>query len=119
MHDACTKAYVLFVTVLDCLVAVVRAGRRVHWRVGRFWSAIPAGWTHTACRTTLATTMSMPCSGARTTASGAYNITHIVVDVNEIERDHVDIRAINALAYRVASNGRCVALWPSGYSSSK
>ena len=48
-----------------------------------------------------------------------YNITHIVVDVNEIERDHVDIRAINALAYRVASNGRCVALWPSGYSSSK
>jgi hypothetical protein len=35
-----------------------------------------------------------------------YNVTHIVLDVQELERDSVDITAINGMGYRVASNGR-------------
>ena len=35
------------------------------------------------------------------------NATHIVLDVQELARDEVDVTAINGLAYRVASNGRC------------
>ncbi len=37
-----------------------------------------------------------------------YNVTHIVLDVQELERDSVDVTAVNGMAYRVASNGRCV-----------
>lgn len=35
-----------------------------------------------------------------------YNITHITVDWNEVNRDQVNMRRLNAFAYRVASNGR-------------
>ncbi len=37
-----------------------------------------------------------------------YNVTHIVVDVQHIARDRISLHHINALAYRVASNGRSV-----------
>lgn len=37
-----------------------------------------------------------------------YNITHITVDWAEVRRDSVNIRRLNAHAYRVASNGRWV-----------
>ncbi len=37
-----------------------------------------------------------------------YNVTHIVVDVAHIARDHISLAKLNAIGYRVASNGRYI-----------